>query len=62
MGCREMDVVWRTRFIEKRQMRRSSDQFRRPYDADEELHRLREMFAQSPSFSALLHGPNTGSS
>ena len=24
---------------------------------DEELLRLREMFAQSPSFSALLHGP-----
>src|ERR1700733_599219 len=26
-------------------------------DSDEELRRLREMFAQSPSFSALLHGP-----
>jgi PAS domain S-box-containing protein len=26
-------------------------------DGDEELLRLREMFAQSPSFSALLHGP-----
>ena len=26
-------------------------------DRSEELLRLREMFAQSPSFSALLHGP-----
>ena len=30
-------------------------------DGSEELLRLREMFAQSPSFSALLHGPNIGS-
>jgi PAS fold len=27
-------------------------------NSDEELLRLREMFAQSPSFSALLHGPD----
>src|ERR1700736_6137646 len=26
-------------------------------DSAEELQRLREMFARSPSFSALLHGP-----
>jgi PAS domain S-box-containing protein len=33
---------------------------RRPEDSltgAEELHRMREMFARSPSFSALLHGP-----
>ena len=34
-----------------------SDPARRVGDRDEELRRLREMFAQSPSFSALLHGP-----
>jgi PAS domain S-box-containing protein len=27
------------------------------FNGAEELHRLREMFARSPSFSALLHGP-----
>jgi PAS domain S-box-containing protein len=29
-----------------------------PLDSEEELRRLREMFAQSPNFSALLHGPD----
>src|ERR1700729_439136 len=32
---------------------RSTDNF----SGAEELHRMREMFARSPSFSALLHGP-----
>ena len=29
-----------------------------PTSEDDELLRLREMFAQSPSFSALLRGPD----
>jgi PAS domain S-box-containing protein len=38
-------------------MPHSGNQTRGIIDGDQELHRLREMFAQSPSFSVLLHGP-----
>jgi PAS domain S-box-containing protein len=37
---------------------RGNDHSAAPLESREELHRLREMFARSPSFSALLQGPD----
>jgi PAS domain S-box-containing protein len=39
-------------------MRNKKEQPWEPLDAGEEVRRLREMFVQSPSFSALLQGPD----
>jgi PAS domain S-box-containing protein len=39
-------------------MRNRKEQPWEPLDAGEEVRRLREMFVQSPSFSALLQGPD----
>lgn len=39
-------------------MKDATEQGQERLDADEQVRRLREMFARSPSFSALLRGPD----